>query len=322
MKLIKMEVKGIDDSGRSKVSPIEGSEFTIDADIIFPAIGQDADIDFIDWNNKGKEFATHLPNVFQGGDFRKGPANIISAIADGRKVAELILGKETHGIESRNSDIKKLRLHKTRKVYSELQDENPNFSSKVIHNAEEAQKEASRCLLCDEVCDICVTVCPNLANQAYDTPKIRLELEKVVVNANGQSIEKDRIFEITQTHQTYNVGEFCNECGNCHTFCPTSGSPYKDKPKLWLQKENFDAAPFGYHIFEENGFRQILHKSETGISTLKNTIDGFEFSRDNIKVTLNKDFKIISTEIPDDFSGEIDLWEASEMWVLIIHLFN
>ncbi|PLW91680.1 MAG: putative selenate reductase subunit YgfK, partial [Marinilabiliales bacterium] len=48
MKLIKMEVQGIDESGRSKVVPIKGSEFTIEADIIFPAIGQDAAIDFID----------------------------------------------------------------------------------------------------------------------------------------------------------------------------------------------------------------------------------------------------------------------------------
>ncbi|MBN2729695.1 MAG: putative selenate reductase subunit YgfK [Bacteroidales bacterium] len=317
MKLIKMEVQGIDDSGRSKVVPIAGSEFEIEADIIFPAIGQDADIDFIDWNNKGKEFATHLPIVFQGGDFRKGPANIISAIADGRKVAELILGKETHGIENRNSDINTLKIHKTRKVYSELQDENPNFSSKVIHNAEEAQKEASRCLLCDEVCDICVTVCPNLANQAYDTPIVNFELEKIIVDKDGHRIIKDQNFRITQTHQTYNIGEFCNECGNCHTFCPTSGSPYKDKPKLWLKRENFDAAPFGYHIFEENGYKQILHKSEAGISKLKSTLDGFEFSRDNIKVVLNKDFKIISTEIPDDFSGEIDLGDAVEMWVFM-----
>lgn len=316
LKLIKMEVKGIDESGRSKVKPIEGSEFNIEADIIFPAIGQDAAIDFIDRNNKGWEYATHLPNVFQGGDFRKGPANIISAIADGRKVAELILGKEAHSIEVRNSDIKKLKLHKTRKVYSELQDENPNFSSKVIHNAEEAQKEASRCLLCDEICDICVTVCPNLANQAYDTPKISMELEKIVVGPHGHRIEKDKTFSITQTHQTYNIGEFCNECGNCNTFCPTSGAPYKDKPKVWLKKENFDAAPFGYHITEENGFRQILHKSETGISKLKSTIDGFEYQENKISIKLRKNFKVDSVEITEGFYGEIRLQNATEMKIL------
>ena len=35
--------------------------------------------------------------------------------------------------------------------------------------------------------------------------------------------------------------DFCNECGNCATFCPTSGEPYRDKPRLYLDRADFEA---------------------------------------------------------------------------------
>ena len=35
--------------------------------------------------------------------------------------------------------------------------------------------------------------------------------------------------------------DFCNECGNCTTFCPTAGLPYRDKPRLYLDRQEFDA---------------------------------------------------------------------------------
>ena len=35
--------------------------------------------------------------------------------------------------------------------------------------------------------------------------------------------------------------DFCNECGNCVTACPTSGEPYRDKPRLYLDRGDFEA---------------------------------------------------------------------------------
>jgi putative selenate reductase len=39
--------------------------------------------------------------------------------------------------------------------------------------------------------------------------------------------------------QTLNVADFCNECGNCATFCPTAGAPYRDKPRFWMDREGY-----------------------------------------------------------------------------------
>ena len=35
--------------------------------------------------------------------------------------------------------------------------------------------------------------------------------------------------------------DFCNECGNCATSCPTAGDPYRDKPRLYLDRADFEA---------------------------------------------------------------------------------
>jgi len=54
--------------------------------------------------------------------------------------------------------------------------------------------------------------------------------------------EGSRPFVVDQTVQTMNIADFCNECGNCDTFCPTAGAPYKDKPRFWIDREGFQEA--------------------------------------------------------------------------------
>jgi len=37
------------------------------------------------------------------------------------------------------------------------------------------------------------------------------------------------------------MADFCNECGNCATFCPTVGRPYTDKPRIFFHRDDFEA---------------------------------------------------------------------------------
>jgi putative selenate reductase len=36
--------------------------------------------------------------------------------------------------------------------------------------------------------------------------------------------------------------ELCNECGNCTTFCPEEGAPWRVKPRLFIDAARFAAA--------------------------------------------------------------------------------
>ena len=107
---------------------------------------------------------------------------------------------------------------------------------------ESAAKEASRCLDCDDLCSLCVTVCPNRANLAYSLEPFSLQLPLLVQRQGSLVMEGTRPFAVAQRVQTLNVADFCNECGNCDTFCPAAGAPYKDKPRFWIDEEGYREA--------------------------------------------------------------------------------
>jgi len=272
LKCIRTEVTGIDEGGRQKVSPVANSLFVIEADMIIPAAGQYTAWPFAD-NEMMKTdhigFSTSYENVFVGGDARTGASNIISAIADGRKAAEAIMRKTGLKPASSNSEFKgkasaeELLIKKAKRIQSKINAPSPDGHHKTIESDEQAVEEASRCLLCDEICNICVSVCPNFANQGYEIQPVRLELQEAIQDQNGKiSFREGTVFEITQAFQILNIADFCNECGNCFTFCPTKGAPYKHKPKIHLTHESWDTAKEGFRISGNGDFEVIEYKND------------------------------------------------------------
>src|SRR5262249_39410084 len=101
-------------------------------------------------------------------------------------------------------------------------------------NAAVPRKIGSKLWLFDCInCDKCVPVCPNDANFTYQVPALRAEYRNYEVKA-GAIVETDtRTFETKKQHQIANFQDFCNECGNCDTFCPEDGGPYVEKPRFF-----------------------------------------------------------------------------------------
>ena len=102
LEVIKMELGEPDDSGRRRPLPVEGSEYTIDVDVVVPAIGQGPNplltkntpgLELNKWGNivadeeTGK---TSIPGVFAGGDIVTGAATVILAMGAGKKAARAI----------------------------------------------------------------------------------------------------------------------------------------------------------------------------------------------------------------------------------------
>lgn len=79
--------------------------------------------------------------------------------------------------------------------------------------------EAHRCIDCPYICNKCVEVCPNRAN--------------VPVDVRGCELFEDPF-------QIVHLDAFCNECGNCATFCNHQGKPYKDKFTIFSRKDDFE----------------------------------------------------------------------------------
>ncbi len=327
LKCVKMELGDLDNSGRPKPIPVNGSEFLIETDSIITAIGQDIEIDFfpeerilIDEITK----ETQIENVFAGGDLVRGADSLINAIADGKYAAGEIIKRANRDFDFRGTNVKKdLSLSEIQAKLAERKFgvELPvipleeRLSFELVHpllSESEAIKEAERCLYCNDVCNICVSVCPNISNIAVD-----FEIEDVKIpQLNGINEKLPATFRISQTHQIINIGDFCNECGNCFTFCPTNGAPYKIKPKFYLTRESFDKEDNCYLLLNN----ELYFKKNNRTETLILTDSDYIYESDFVKVNLDKnDYSIIEYEIKEQSTG-IDLTHAIEMIFLFKNL--
>ncbi|MDA8138222.1 MAG: FAD-dependent oxidoreductase [Desulfobacteraceae bacterium] len=103
MVLQKMRLGEFDAGGRKKPAPILGSEYTVDADQVILAIGQEVDGAFefkrtgiaVTANRlvevvPGKKTQTTAPMIFAGGDVVTGPDTVVGAIAAGHRAAQEI----------------------------------------------------------------------------------------------------------------------------------------------------------------------------------------------------------------------------------------
>ncbi|MEM3701043.1 MAG: FAD-dependent oxidoreductase [Candidatus Bathyarchaeia archaeon] len=100
IEFVRMQLGESDESGRRKPIPIEGSEFTREADMVILAIGETPNLSFlpkeIELNADGTVWVdpitmeTSLKGVFAGGDAATGPATVIEAINAGKRAAESI----------------------------------------------------------------------------------------------------------------------------------------------------------------------------------------------------------------------------------------
>lgn len=98
LKLIKMELGEPDESGRRRPKPIEGSEYTIDCDVIIQAISQEPDLLGEELTtNRWKTFevnqdtmATNIPGVYAAGDNVSGPLTVVNAVAQAHRAVKAV----------------------------------------------------------------------------------------------------------------------------------------------------------------------------------------------------------------------------------------
>ncbi len=89
-------------------------------------------------------------------------------------------------------------------------------------------------------CDKCIPVCPNDANFTYPASTAPVIYHKYTVRAGQLERGEEATFALKKQRQIANFGQFCNECGNCDTFCPEYGGPYVEKPTFFSTREDFE----------------------------------------------------------------------------------
>ena len=136
-------------------------------------------------------------------------------------------------------------------------------------NSKAPRKIGSRLWLFDCInCDKCIPVCPNDANFVYETAPHRSDYPHYVVQGGAVAAERAGVFEVKAAHQIANFQDFCNECGNCDTFCPEDGGPYIEKPRFFGSLDAWKA------LDERDGFF-VLRQSD--IDAVWGRIKGVEY---------------------------------------------
>ena len=326
---VKMTLGAPDSSGRARPVALSGGGFDLEVDSVISAIGQEIAADFVDTKAAtGGEFATAYPNVFLGGDAKRGASTVIRAIADGRFVAEEIFARTGGADPAANlleswerpdsaAQQKRAATRVRSKGIKELGPHDRCGFDLVVQSLDEAevQKEASRCLSCDLTCDVCVTVCPNRANISYQVDPRTYHSYKITRD-EGQPFQLEhRPLVVRQASQVANIGDFCNECGNCATFCPSAGAPYIDKPKIYLTPKSFAAEDNCFYLDADS-----IHARKDGkTSRLVDEGDHYRYETEEVVVNLKKGDLALEREkivFTGERSASLDTRDAGEMAIL------
>lgn len=149
-----------------------------------------------------------------------------------------------------------------------------------------AAQEAARCLQCDRFCGVCVSVCPNRANVTLFSAERSYPVQEAVRTGEDTLVRTLDVKTVRQSWQVLNIGDFCNECGNCETFCPSSDAPYKVKQRLHLSETSFDADRNGIiHL----GRGSFSGKRENENWSLRLEADGWVYEDDRITTVLDEE---------------------------------
>jgi len=175
VKCARMELREFDRSGRRKPYETEGSEHTIEADVVIESIGQFPESDFLGESKielarnrtivaDPRTLATSREGVFAGGDAVSGPLTVIDAVAAGQRAASSIKrylkGEPLDPIPGRK-DPERYQIPfaleeepqekpRVKVKESDAKTRTTDFQETMFnYSKEEALEEAGRCLRCD-----------------------------------------------------------------------------------------------------------------------------------------------------------------------------
>jgi len=212
LELIRMQLGEPDSSGRRAPVPIAGSNFAIEIDSVFTALGEDSDLSFAEknWLEWGKlkvneQQMTVLDGVYAAGDCATNPlGTVVDAIATGKKAAYAI--HRSFGYKAPEIDLSNIvEYDNVNIVYfrkkPRIKQGEINREERIKHflevnkgvNVDDALLEMFRCFSCGlcTYCDNCLIFCPDAA---------------VKRNKNGKG------YAIDYDH--------CKGCGICMEECP------------------------------------------------------------------------------------------------------
>ena len=89
-------------------------------------------------------------------------------------------------------------------------------------------------------CNKCLPVCPNAANFSIPTGAKTLRMIHYRVEGDEFLPIPGEDFVLKKEYQIANLADFCNECGDCDTYCPEYGGPFIAKPRFFGSRATYE----------------------------------------------------------------------------------
>jgi heterodisulfide reductase subunit A-like polyferredoxin len=230
---LRMELGEPDASGRRRPVPVAGSEFTLEAEMVIPAIGQQPDatllaaISGLELSRRNTvvadpvTHATGREGVFAGGDLVAGPWIAIGAVAAGREAAisisrylkgeDLRAGREPRevpqecfnpvpedAVRQPRAEMQRTPMAERRRGFAEVE---------LGLTEEQARAEAGKCLncmVCSE-CMQCVQACKAEAIDHHMQPQsLTVEVGSIILSPGFESFDPSR-YDVYAYSQLDNV---------------------------------------------------------------------------------------------------------------------
>lgn len=179
-------------------------------------------------------------------------------------------------------------------------------------NSKEPRKINSHLYVFDCLsCDKCVPVCPNDANFVFEVVPTRFQYRDYRLTRGTLLPDEARWFAIEQAHQLANFADFCNECGNCDTFCPEYGGPFIEKPGFFGSRVAWEGRPQhdGFYVEREGESERIVGRI-TGVTyrlEIQRANDAALFNDGTVELSLQPSSgKLVSWKVLDPALAKLD----------------
>ncbi len=170
-------------------------------------------------------------------------------------------------------------------------------------NSKEPRKINSHLFVFDCLsCDKCVPACPNDANFIFEVEPARFEYRDYRLSRGVLLPDEVHWFYIEQPHQLANFADFCNECGNCDTFCPEYGGPFIEKPGFFGSQTSYESRPTHDGFFIER-----FEDSERIVGRIKGQEYRLEIQRADDTASFNDGVVILTIQLS---TGKLLSWKA------------
>jgi putative selenate reductase len=151
-------------------------------------------------------------------------------------------------------------------------------------------------------CNNCTLVCPNGAFFSLALGPLALETWDLMVEG-GEIRSRPARFALERETQWVLADGLCNACGNCDTFCPERGGPFRIKPRLFDSHAAFEAAAPADGILIEDDGRCLRARFGGEAYRLERDGGSWRFSDSAIEVTLDPEHRIVATSLQGPHEG-------------------